>query len=146
QLPQLAGGQHIVDILETGLMAACRYFGLQEGKTFRKSSEMRPRGTKSDLILDLVETCRGTTYVTGLGARNYLDHEGFEARGIEVRYMDYKKTPYPQPHGEFTPFVSVLDLVANVGRRGVEWIHSGTVHWSSMQDTAEHHPTTRSDA
>ena len=31
-----------------------------------------------------------------------------------------QKLPYPQPHGEFNPFVSILDLIANTGKEGIE--------------------------
>ena len=40
--------------------------------------------------------------------------------------------PYPQLHGEFTPFVSALDLVANCGRAGRQYIHSKTVNWKEF--------------
>ena len=65
-------------------------------------------------MLNLVKAVGGTTYITGHGARNYLDHEGFEAAGVEVEYMDYAPRPWPQSLTEFTPYVTGLDLVANV--------------------------------
>ncbi len=46
--------------------------------------------------------------------------------------MDYEKIPYPQLHGDFNPFVSILDLVANVGRAGREVIRSHAVDWRSF--------------
>ena len=70
-------------------------------------------------------------YVTGLGARNYLDHQLFEDAGIRVEYMCYEKAIYPQLHGEFTPHVSILDLIANTGKEGVENIRSGTTYWKN---------------
>ena len=46
--------------------------------------------------------------------------------------MAYEKRPYPQLHGEFTPFVTVLDLIANLGRDGRRQIVSGTTNWRHM--------------
>ena len=71
----------------------------------------------------------GDVYVTGHGAKNYLDHEAFERGGVHVEYMDYQRRAYPQLHGEFTPYVSILDLIANMGREGRDLICSGTVSW-----------------
>lgn len=70
-----------------------------------------------------------TCYITGLGARNYLDHELFEKSGIRVEYIDYRKLPYPQLFGEFTPFVSVLDAIANCGIDARGLLVSQSVYW-----------------
>lgn len=65
-------------------------------------------------ILDLVHAVGGTRYLTGHGAANYLDHAAFEAEGITVDYMGYEFLPWPQQHGDFSPYVTSLDLIANV--------------------------------
>jgi hypothetical protein len=46
--------------------------------------------------------------------------------------MDYRRTPYPQLHGAFNPHVSILDLIANTGHAGIEYIHSQTVDWKEF--------------
>lgn len=96
---------------------------------FAVSSEYRTQTSSSEKILELMLLVEGKIYITGHGARNYLDHELFERRGITVEYMDYKRNPYPQIHGEFEPHVSVLDLIANAGRGGAEYINSPTKYW-----------------
>jgi hypothetical protein len=86
-------------------------------------------GSSSQRVLDIVKALGGARYVTGLGARKYLDHQLFEDSGIRVEYMDYNKSSYKQLHGEFTPYVSILDLIANKGKDGIEIIQSGTIDW-----------------
>lgn len=103
------------------------YFGF--APHFVRSSALAAPAAASEKLLNIVLALGGNAYVTGHGARNYLDHELFERHGVAVGYMDYRKTPYPQLHGEFTPYVSILDLIANVGRAGADVIASGTVDW-----------------
>jgi hypothetical protein len=43
--------------------------------------------------------------------------------------LHYQKLAYPQLHGEFTPYVSALDLVANQGVAGAGVICSSTLPW-----------------
>lgn len=97
--------------------------------TILRSSALDVASTGSKRILDLVRAAGGTTYVTGHGGRNYLDHQAFEDDGIQVRYMDYSADEYPQLHGEFTPYVTVLDLLANTGDNARDWIVPSTVTW-----------------
>ena len=101
-------------------------------KEIQWSSAMGVEGTGSARVLAVCEALGAERYVTGHGAREYLNHESFEAAGIRVEYLDYKKREYPQLHGAFTPFVSALDLAANCGRAGREVIDSDTVYWKDF--------------
>jgi hypothetical protein len=96
-------------------------------KTWR-SSTLGIEGHGSDLILNLCRQFGATRYFTGHGARNYLDHEAFERAGIDVMYMDYDLSPYPQPHGDFDPFVTVLDVLAHAPNPQ-QHIAANAVHW-----------------
>ena len=64
-------------------------------------------GSSSQRLVDLCERIGASKYVTGHGAFHYLDHALFESRGVGVRYMRYQRRAYAQPHGEFTPHVTV---------------------------------------
>ncbi|KRE88866.1 hypothetical protein ASG87_07910 [Frateuria sp. Soil773] len=122
------------DVSRESIMALARYFGLSENRSFTRSASLDAPGRSSERLLAICRKLGATAYVTGHGARNYLDHELFETWGIEVRYMNYQKLPYPQPYDHFTPFVSGLDLIANCGRSGAKYICSGTVSWKDFID------------
>lgn len=114
---------------EASLMAVCRYFGLDTGRRFLQIRDLDVPGASSRRVLAIVQKLGGDRYITGLGAAKYLDHTLFDEAGVSVEYMHYRKTPYPQLHGEFTPYVSALDLIANTGTEGAQYIASGTTHW-----------------
>jgi hypothetical protein len=118
----------LADIAIKSFDVLVRYFELGAHPTCRSSGLDVP-GSSSERVLDLVTRLGGTEYITGHGAKNYLDHDAFEERGVSVSYMLYGRRPYPQLHGEFTPFVSALDLVANRGRDGREVMTSRTMPW-----------------
>lgn len=122
------------DLARESILILARYFNLISGKQFLKSSDLGVPGSSSQRLHDLTLAVNGNVYITGHGARNYLDHELFERSGIVVRYMKYEMRPYPQQHGEFTPYVTALDLVANCGVSGVSVIQSGTVDWKEFID------------
>lgn len=118
----------LCDVTMASWEALSRIFGVLPGRVLR-SSETPIRGAGHQRVLDLVRHLGGTRYVSGHGGRNYLEHEAFERSGVAVEYLDYRKVPYPQRFGEFTPFVSALDLLANVGPEGASCICSGTLPW-----------------
>ena len=121
--------RNLSELGRASTMALAGYFGLDKGRTYLDSSGLDIPGQSSQRVLSLCRTLQANRYVTGHGAKRYLDHDIFEKSGVDVEYMSYKLTPYPQLHGEFTPYVTALDLVANCGREGACVICSGTESW-----------------
>jgi hypothetical protein len=119
-------------LARASLMALVDYFGLRRSKTFIDVRALAIGGSSSQRVLDVVKRLGGTAYITGLGALKYLDHDLFETHGISVRYMQYACSAYPQLYGEFTPYVSGLDLIANCGKEGIGHICSETIDWRSL--------------
>ena len=104
-----------------------QWLGLTPRFLLSSDSGIKGRSTQRLVDLSIFTTC--DVYVTGLGALKYLDHEQFEANNISVRYMDYKLFPYPQMFGDFTPYVSILDAIANCGNGVRELICSKSTSW-----------------
>lgn len=106
-----------------------------------RSSAMDIAGTGSARVLDLVRAVGGTRYVTGHGARRYLDHAAFDTAGIAVDYMDYAVPPWPQSHGDFTPYVSALDMIAHVAPEDrMRYITPATQPWHSFLEHTTNDP------
>ena len=80
-------------------------------------------------MLELSLAENGKKYITGHGAKNYLDHELFESKAIGVEYIDYVHCKYPLIHSDFTPFVSIIDVIANVGDKAPDFIVATTLKW-----------------
>ena len=127
-------GEHgtVSEISRASMLALSSYFGLDRETRFADSRDFDIPGSSSARVLDLVRAVGGDEYITGHGARHYLDHQLFEEAGVSVSYMDYQMLPYPQRHGAFTPYVTALDLVANRGRDGLTSIASQTRNWKEF--------------
>lgn len=122
----------LADISRESVNALIKYYGLINKKSVLTSSSLKIPGKSSQRLLDICVEHNATSYITGHGARNYLDHNLFERSMIKVEYMSYKKLPYPQLNGDFTPFVTGLDLVANCGKDGIRYICSDSVYWKDF--------------
>lgn len=92
-----------------------------------RSSTLKAGGHKVDLLVAICEEVGANRYLSPLGSKEYIDENNiFASRGIELVYHHYQHPVYPQLHGDFVPFMSVLDLLMNVdGPRALEIIRSG---------------------
>jgi hypothetical protein len=121
--------KNISELSKKSVELIVEYYSLQPADKIFTSSELPVYGSSSQRVLDLVKLFEGDIYVTGHGAKHYLDHELFERNGITVEYLDYLRKPYQQLNGNFNPHVSILDLIANIGREGLQYIISSTKNW-----------------
>ena len=124
----------IVDLLIESIEGSAKYLGVHRPQTiFKIPSKIDVITTSTQRILDIVRQFDGNArYVTAHGASNYLDHDAFDRANIAVEYVDYSKTPYKQLYGTFTPYVSVLDLIANLGRDATNVLHPHLVPWKEF--------------
>jgi hypothetical protein len=74
-----------------------------------------------------IALCRAVgadTYLSGPGARVYMQPAKFASRGVSVRFQEYTPREYPQrfPDHGFIPNLSVVDALFNVGSAARELI------------------------
>jgi hypothetical protein len=111
-----------LDLAVTGLI--CGWLGL-ERRTLR-ASELGITGKQSERLLALCQHVGATRYLSGSSAKNYLDTELFSRHGIEVERQDYVHHVYPQQHGDFVPYLSIVDLLFNCGEESATTLGRGS--------------------
>jgi hypothetical protein len=86
---------------------------------FVLSSTLEPAGQKNELLIDLLQKVGATHYLSGTGARDYMEPGLFRDAGIEVLWQEFPHPVYPQQFGDFLPYLSTLDALFNCGVEGV---------------------------
>lgn len=83
-----------------------------------------PTGEK---IQHLLKATGATTYLSGetAGSKRYIDEAWFEREGIELVWQQFRHPRYPQLHGDFAEFLSILDLLFNCGPQARSIVLSG---------------------
>ena len=79
-------------------------------------------GAKGDLLLDLLHKVYADKYIAGKSGRDYLDLTNWD---IPVEFQDFHHPIYTQ-YGmtSFTPYMSVIDAIFNVGNEIIPIINS----------------------
>jgi hypothetical protein len=95
---------------------------------FYKLSDYGFASSKSDLVLEMCQKMEAKLYIFGIQGKNYADVESFNKAGVKVYFQDYKHPVYDQLHGkEFSPFLSIVDLLFNYGEESLNIIRSGNI-------------------
>ena len=82
------------------------------------------------IIKDITKSAEGDIYLSGSGAKQYMDVKEFAAHDVNVEYQTFQAFKYPQWRlNEFVPGLSILDMLFNIG---IE--NSRDLFWTNMQN------------
>ena len=74
-----------------------------------------PDSDKTQKLANICQHYNATRYLSGMRAKNYLDIQIFDRLGIEVEWIAYDYQEYPQIYPPFEHYVSIIDMLFNVG-------------------------------
>ncbi|MEY2633786.1 MAG: hypothetical protein RIR00_2440 [Pseudomonadota bacterium] len=105
---------HISQLNRRLIEAVCSYLGIET--RISSSWDYQLGEGKSERLADLCLQAGASEYLSGPSAQGYLDEACFAGLGVKVTWFDYAGYPdYPQLWGEFTHYVSILDVLFNCG-------------------------------
>ncbi len=95
--------------------------------TVRASEFSGIESLRGERVAELCSKLGVKHYVSPIGAKEYLEQDMlfFKNKNISVSYQNYEHPQYPQLHGEFADFASVVDLVLNCGEESIDILRKG---------------------
>ena len=91
----------------------------------KKASDLGCSGSKASLLVNICKNVGADTYISPPGSKDYLDKTDlFELEGIQINYHEYNHPNYQQRFKDFLPYMSIIDLVFNVGHESISTIRS----------------------
>jgi hypothetical protein len=81
-----------------------------------RASELNinPNLRSTDLLIDIINKLEGDTYISGCGAKKYLNKSEFIRNNIALKFFKFKPFEYSQRWSGFEPFCTALDLFFNI--------------------------------
>lgn len=117
--------RYLTDLTEFMLKYFLKELGIEI--RYYRASELGLKGHKSDLVLDMCKKLSSDLYIFGALGKNYAKEEDFTKESIKIYFQDYKHPVYPQLHGEFLPYMSIIDLLFNCGDKSLEILMEGNI-------------------
>ncbi len=85
------------------------------------ASDLRiPKDGKIERLIHICRHFQADIFLEGDAGRDYLDEALFAREGIRIEYHGYRHPVYRQLHGNFVPYLSVIDLLFNHGKDSLE--------------------------
>mgnify|MGYP006118087633 CR=1 FL=1 len=92
-------------------------------KDIPKASSINISGKREYLLLNICKYYDAKIYLSAPGSSNYLTETNlFETNNIKIEYFKYEHPVYHQVNGKFMPYLSIIDLIFNEGKNGIQYI------------------------
>ena len=111
----------LVDVTIELTITLARALGIRH-TNFVRSSELHSEGTKTERLINILQTLGATHYISGPSAKNYLQEDEFRRAAITLEYARYDYPEYTQLYPPFDPQVSILDLLFMQGPDAFRYI------------------------
>lgn len=90
-------------------------FGIEVEILYASQLNYGKTGDPTRDLIKIAEAVGADVYLSGSGGRNYLNHELFEASGVEVQFQSFDHPVYRQQYAGFVPNLAAIDALFNVG-------------------------------
>ena len=116
--------EYLVNLNITLIKEITKILGLKT--KFILSSELNVEDRKTNRLINILNKIGADEYVSGPAARSYIEIEKFKTERIELYWYEFNHPSYSQLYGDFIPYLSVIDLLFNVGDEAINYIREGT--------------------
>lgn len=82
---------------------------------FIRSSNLEKTGSGTEKLINVLKEIEADEYISGPGAKDYLDLEMFKENGIALYWHKFSHPEYSQLYGDFNSHMSIIDLIFNEG-------------------------------
>lgn len=106
----------LCDVTTDTVILLKKLLGIKTELVMMSSLEYPKESKKNQLVLDLCLAVGSDHYLSGKGARKYMELDPFLEKGVCVEFQDFMQKPYPQHSSKvFVGGLSVLDMLLSIG-------------------------------
>lgn len=88
------------------------------------ASQLESNGAKTDLVLSLAKAVKGDYYLSGAGAKAYLNPATFEAEGVDLSFQEFTHPTWKQSvKRPFEPGAFALEWFLEEGEEAIQKFH-----------------------
>jgi hypothetical protein len=104
----------LIDLDDALTRVLCGLLGF-ERETHRATEYDLTDPDQNGRVIECMKKVGKPVLYNGAASRAIIDLPRFRAEGLDVVFQDYTHPTYPQLWGDFVPYLSVVDLLMNVG-------------------------------
>ncbi len=107
---------YLCDVTIDTIQLLTNLFGIKTELVKMSDLDYPRESKKNQLVLDLCLSVGADYYLSGRGARKYMELEPFNQAGVQVEFQEFVQEPYPQHFSsEFVGGLTILDMLFSVG-------------------------------
>jgi hypothetical protein len=112
--------ENLADFLANQLLELSGFIGIKTEFVLTSRIYENQSLSGQDRIIDICKYEKTDIYLNAIGGQTLYDSKTFSNEGITLQFIKMKLLIYPQKSTEFVPYLSIIDVLMNVGVEGVK--------------------------
>jgi hypothetical protein len=112
--------EHLAEFLANQLVELSGFIGIQTEFVLTSRVYENQSLSGQDRIIDICKQEKTDFYLNAIGGQTLYDSKTFSDAEIELQFIEMKPLIYPQKSTEFVPYLSIIDVLMNIGVKGVK--------------------------
>ena len=111
--------RNLFSYIEQSIKILSEVFNFKTNTMLTSNFSLNPKLSGQDKIIKICHDLNASCYVNLPGGKSLYEPEVFLQNGIDLKFLKPKLKPYPQGKVEFTPNLSIIDVLFNNGLESV---------------------------
>lgn len=112
--------ENVADFLANQLLELSKFIGIKTEFVLTSRVYENQSLSGQERIIDICKREKTDVYLNAIGGQTLYDSKTFSDAEIELQFIEMKPLPYPQKSTEFVPYLSIIDVLMNVGVEGIK--------------------------
>ena len=106
---------NLFSYLKNSISIACEHLGVNTKLIKSSELDIDPHLRGQERVLEICSCLNAEQYINPIGGLDLYDVDSFKSRGLDLKFISTRLTPYFQGDFEFIPALSIVDQIAYRG-------------------------------
>jgi hypothetical protein len=112
------GSNDLFSYLENSIAQVCQQLGVTTKLVKSSNLDIDPGLRGQQRVLEICSRLNAKQYINPIGGTELYDIESFNSRGLDLKFIKSKLSPYSHGNFDFIPALSIIDYLAFCGVTG----------------------------
>jgi hypothetical protein len=112
--------RNLFDFIFHSIGCVCQHLQITTPLIISSTVEASNDLKNQDRVIGICKTMNATTYVNPIGGVELYRADEFQAHGIALEFLQSRLSSYPQRASSFVPALSIIDVLACIGKAGAQ--------------------------
>ena len=103
--------KNLFDFIFNALKVFCNFFEIKTELLISSNINHDSTLKSADRVIAICKALEADQYINAIGGKELYTKDYFSENNLDLKFLEAKKTEYPQFNNDFVPYLSIIDMI-----------------------------------